>query len=49
MGIGYLYYDNRPGIGGAPLPGQRIDPPKSKFPEGLGPKVPAWLAFDKQV
>ncbi|KAL5963516.1 EF-hand domain-containing family member C2 [Taenia solium] len=44
-----FYYDNKPGIGGEPLPGQRIDPPKSKYPDVHGSRVPAWITFDKQV
>nr|CDS29969.2 hypothetical transcript [Hymenolepis microstoma] len=38
-----------PGIGGDPLPGQRIDPPMSTFPNEHGLKVPTWIAFDKKV
>ncbi|MCL4157331.1 UNVERIFIED_CONTAM: hypothetical protein GTU68_062609, partial [Idotea baltica] len=37
------------GIGGDPLPGQRILPPNSFYPGGEGRPVPAWIAFDKQV
>ncbi|KAM7539238.1 hypothetical protein Aperf_G00000058353 [Anoplocephala perfoliata] len=49
MGVGHLYNDNRPGIGGDPLPGQRIEPPKSNYPIGHGPMMPAWITFDKNA
>ncbi|KAH9279125.1 EF-hand domain-containing family member C2 [Echinococcus granulosus] len=49
MGAVNFYYDNKPGIGGEPLPGQRIDPPKSRYPDGHGSSAPAWITFDKQV
>ncbi|VDM32033.1 unnamed protein product [Hydatigera taeniaeformis] len=42
-------YDNKPGIGGEPLPGQRVEPPKSKFPNDCGSGGPPWITFDKQV
>ncbi|PAA83009.1 hypothetical protein BOX15_Mlig019168g1 [Macrostomum lignano] len=45
----FLFGDNKPGIGGDPLPGQRVDPPNSKIPPGEGSRSPAWVAFDKQV
>lgn len=49
MGVGHLYHDNRPGIGGDPLPGQRIEPQMSSYPNGHGSKTPAWIAFDKKA
>ncbi|VDN96960.1 unnamed protein product [Rodentolepis nana] len=45
-GICHVYNDNRPGIGGEPLPGQRIDPPMSNFPNEHGIKV---LCFDAYI
>lgn len=49
MGAVNFYYDNKPGIGGEPLPGQRMDPPMSKYPDVHGSRAPAWITFDKQV
>lgn len=40
---------HRPGIGGAPLPGQVIPPAFSEYPDGEGSKVPSWIAYDRQV
>ncbi|KAK3754025.1 hypothetical protein QZH41_020312, partial [Actinostola sp. cb2023] len=37
------------GIGGDPLPGQKLSPKHSFFPKGVGPEAPAWVAFDRQV
>ncbi|CAH8502074.1 unnamed protein product [Dicrocoelium dendriticum] len=48
-GISYQFGVDKPGIGGERLPGQRIDPPTSKYPESIGLRLPSWLAFDKQV
>ena len=39
----------KPGIGGEPLPGQKVKPRSSKFPKGEGSNLPAWVAFDRQV
>ncbi|VDD74878.1 unnamed protein product [Mesocestoides corti] len=47
--LGYLFHDNKPGIGGDRLPGQRIEPQTSIYPTGCNSQVPAWIAFDKQV
>nr|XP_055099423.1 EF-hand domain-containing family member C2-like [Symphalangus syndactylus] len=44
-----LVSDEKPGIGGAPLPGQKIKPKYSIYPKGDGSDVPSWVAFDKQV
>lgn len=44
-----MHGDDKPGIGGEKLPGQRIDAPTSIYPSGMGSQFPAWLAFDKQV
>ncbi|KXJ13080.1 EF-hand domain-containing family member C2 [Exaiptasia diaphana] len=37
------------GIGGDPLPGQKLSPKHSIFPKGVGPEAPSWVAFDRQV
>ncbi|XP_074657538.1 EF-hand domain-containing family member C2-like [Tubulanus polymorphus] len=39
----------KPGIGGEPLPGQKLKPKSSVFPRGEGADLPAWVAFDRQV
>ena len=44
-----MFGDDKVGIGGDRLPGQRIEAPTSKYPSGDGNKVPAWIGFDKQV
>lgn len=44
-----LVDENKPGVGGEPLPGQKLTPKYSVFPEGMGSDAPAWVAFDKQV
>ncbi|KAM7129983.1 EF-hand domain-containing family member C2 isoform 3-T3 [Ciconia maguari] len=44
-----LVGEDKPGIGGEPLPGQKLKPKYSVFPEGMGSDAPAWIAFDKQV
>lgn len=44
-----LLAEDKPGIGGEPLPGQKLIPKSSVFPAELGCGAPAWLAFDKQV
>lgn len=41
--------DERPGVGGVPLPGQKAKPQNSYIPPGMGSNQPAWVAFDKQV
>ncbi|NXY84320.1 EFHC2 protein, partial [Alcedo cyanopectus] len=40
---------DKPGIGGEPLPGQKLKPKYSVFPQGIGSNAPAWMAFDKKV
>ncbi|XP_054244088.1 EF-hand domain-containing family member C2 [Indicator indicator] len=47
--VAMLIGENKPGIGGEPLPGQNLKPKYSVFPEGMGSDAPAWVAFDKQV
>ncbi|XP_001624761.2 EF-hand domain-containing family member C2 [Nematostella vectensis] len=37
------------GIGGDPLPGQKLKPRHSHYPKGVGAEAPAWVAFDRQV
>ncbi|KAL2768831.1 EF-hand domain-containing family member C2 [Daubentonia madagascariensis] len=44
-----LVSDDKPGIGGEPLLGQKVKPKYSTFPKGEGTDVPSWVAFDKQV
>lgn len=44
-----LVGEDKPGIGGEPLPGQKLKPKYSVFPAGMGSDAPAWVAFDKQV
>lgn len=44
-----LLAEDKPGIGGEPLPGQKLKPKSSVFPAELGCGAPAWIAFDKQV
>lgn len=41
--------EDKPGIGGDLLPGQKIKPKHSVFPKGDGTDAPSWVAFDKQV
>ncbi|CAI2722500.1 unnamed protein product [Schistosoma spindalis] len=45
----YMHGDDKPGIGGEKLPGQRIDVPTSVYPSGMGSQLSVWLAFDKQA
>ncbi|NXI43529.1 EFHC2 protein, partial [Galbula dea] len=47
--VAMLVGEDKPGIGGEPLPGQKLKPKHSVFPEGMGSDAPAWVAFDKQV
>ncbi|NXX43704.1 EFHC2 protein, partial [Tricholaema leucomelas] len=47
--VAMLVGEDKPGIGGEPLPGQSLKPKYSVFPEGMGSDAPAWVAFDKQV
>lgn len=44
-----LVGEDKPGIGGELLPGQKLKPKYSVFPEGMGSDAPSWVAFDKQV
>ncbi|KAL3318897.1 EF-hand domain-containing member C2 [Cichlidogyrus casuarinus] len=47
-GIPYMFNDNKPGIGGQALPGQRIEAPRSNFPKGCSDQAyPAFVVFDK--
>lgn len=41
--------EDKPGIGGELLPGQKGKPKYSAFPKGTGYCAPSWVAFDKQV
>eukprot|EP00075_Anas_platyrhynchos_P015529 XP_027304782.1 EF-hand domain-containing family member C2 isoform X1 [Anas platyrhynchos] len=47
--VAMLVGEDKPGIGGEPLPGQKLKPKYSVFPAGMGSDAPAWVAFDKQV
>ncbi|XP_065771773.1 EF-hand domain-containing family member C2 isoform X4 [Muntiacus reevesi] len=44
-----LVSEDKPGIGGELLFGQKIKPKYSVFPKGMGIDMPSWVAFDKQV
>ncbi|XP_028731729.1 EF-hand domain-containing family member C2 [Peromyscus leucopus] len=44
-----LVSDEKPGIGGELLPGQKIRPKNTVYPKGDGADAPSWVAFDKQV
>lgn len=41
--------EDKSGIGGDPLPGQKLKPRHSAYPKGIGGEAPAWVAFDRQV
>lgn len=41
--------EDKCGIGGDPLPGQKLKPRHSAYPKGIGPEAPAWVAYDRQV
>ncbi|KAG9485612.1 hypothetical protein GDO78_008610 [Eleutherodactylus coqui] len=41
--------EDKPGIGGEMLLGQKLKPKFSFFPRGVGSDAPSWVAFDKQV
>ncbi|XP_068125931.1 EF-hand domain-containing family member C2 [Hyperolius riggenbachi] len=47
--ISMLLGEEKPGIGGDPLPGQKLKPKFSVFPRGVGKDAPSWVVFDKQV
>ncbi|NXD67336.1 EFHC2 protein, partial [Eolophus roseicapillus] len=47
--VAMLVGENKPGVGGKPLLGQKLTPKYSVFPEGMGSDAPAWVVFDKQV
>ncbi|XP_033003020.1 EF-hand domain-containing family member C2 [Lacerta agilis] len=47
--VSMLVGEDKPGIGGEPLPGQKLKPKYSVFPRGVGCDAPSWVAFDKQV
>lgn len=44
-----LLSEDIPGIGGEPLPGQKLKPKYSVYAKGTGSDAPAWVAFDKQA
>lgn len=47
--VSMLVGENKPGIGGEPLRGQKLKPKNSMYPKGEGSSLPAWVAFDRQV
>ncbi|XP_025324577.1 EF-hand domain-containing family member C2 isoform X1 [Canis lupus baileyi] len=47
--VGMLVSEDKPGIGGELLLGQKTKPKYSAFPKGMGSDAPSWVAFDKQV
>ena len=44
-----LVGEQKPGIGGEPLRGQKLRTRNSAYPKGEGSNLPAWVAFDRQV
>ncbi|XP_047621590.1 EF-hand domain-containing family member C2 [Phacochoerus africanus] len=44
-----LVSEDKPGIGGELLLGQKMKPKYSVFPKEMGTGLPSWVAFDKQV
>ncbi|XP_073918828.1 EF-hand domain-containing family member C2 [Castor canadensis] len=44
-----LVTEDKPGIGGHPMLGQKVKPKYTEYPQGEGANVPSWVAFDKQV
>lgn len=47
--VSMMVGEAKPGIGGDLLPGQKVKPRHSIFPQGEGSNAPAWVAFDRQV
>ncbi|XP_006902140.1 PREDICTED: EF-hand domain-containing family member C2-like [Elephantulus edwardii] len=47
--VGMVVSDEKPGIGGEPLFGQKLKPKYSLYPRGTESDLPSWVAFDKQV
>ncbi|XP_034504673.1 EF-hand domain-containing family member C2 isoform X2 [Ailuropoda melanoleuca] len=47
--VSMLVSEDKPGIGGELLLGQKMQPKYSVFPKGMGSDAPSWVAFDKQV
>ncbi|KAM6143601.1 EF-hand domain-containing family member C2 [Erethizon dorsatum] len=44
-----LVSQEKPGIGGEPLPGQKVKTKCSIYPKGEGSDGPSWVTFDRQV
>lgn len=44
-----LVGEEKPGIGGDLLRGQKMRPRNSAIPRGSGSALPSWVAFDRQV
>ncbi|KAK3094621.1 hypothetical protein FSP39_004130 [Pinctada imbricata] len=47
--VSMLVGEEKPGIGGELLRGQKVKPKNTVFPKGNGTNLPAWVAFDRQV
>lgn len=47
--VAMMVGEEKPGIGGDPLLGQKLKQKNSSFPAGEGSNMPAWVAFDRQV
>lgn len=47
--VSMLVGNDKPGIGGELLRGQKVRPQNTVFPKGEGSNLPAWVAFDRQV
>lgn len=47
--VAMLVGEEKPGIGGEPLLGQKRKPKNSVYPKGEGSSAPTWVAFDRQV
>lgn len=47
--VNMMVGEEKPGVGGVPLRGQKLKPQNSVIPPGMGTDQPAWVAFDKQV
>lgn len=47
--VALMVGEEKPGIGGDILPGQKMRPKNSAIPRGSGSAQPSWVAFDRQV
>ena len=48
-GVAVFVGEEKAGIGGLPLPGQKIKKKTTQVPNGEGPPLPSWVAHDRQV